>query len=599
MKNTIKVQWLSFLLSLILLTGLMPAAVSVAETDHEYTAATEQEFFNAVEKINQAEIDHAIVTLTQNFTITRNAEITAGTLTLLGAGHTLTFNGGSLCSGGNAVLNLGRENSSDRLDITSIDPIRTVIMLTGTAILNMYNGTVIRDSEARAQAGGVQAVDASKFNMYGGEIKNCCNLYSVSGGVLVDDSSIFTMYGGTISNCRGMQGGAVCLGGGSVIGGSYEENSSFFMYGGTILDCTDGYLGGGAVCVYTPDKVNLYIDGGTITGCAGTGSGYGGAVFIYTTNQDSSVRIERGTFTKNTAKYGGFLFMYRGNAVLGEKAAVYDNAASDAGDDIYSNGNGASVTLENLPAGLKLEDCGHTVDGWYADGMFENNETLRWSVKPCGSTEEYRQQYLPDGNAVTGETALKAAHGELPIDYTVEFYYDGVIDPSVTVHASAKAGTVISYENSYKNDETVNKQGYVPAAPSESMMVTKGRENVLKIYFVTEQIYDYTIHYYIDGIKDRTLEEKGVSTEAEIKNIPDKCPGEYVLDRIEHGTVTEPESGKHGAFSVHVYYTHTPVEEGEDKPLGDEGTAVRWIAMLLAGGAAAAVYSRKKKIYSR
>ncbi len=93
-------------------------------------------------------------------------------MTIIGEGHTVSLQNGSIgLTGTLAVLNLGRPDSRETLDITSTDPTSCVLHLSDATTLNMYDGTVIRDSEARAQAGGVQAVDDSRFHMYGGEIQ--------------------------------------------------------------------------------------------------------------------------------------------------------------------------------------------------------------------------------------------------------------------------------------------------------------------------------------------------------------------------------------------------------------------------------------------
>lgn len=403
MKRKTKIQWLGFLFGMTVAFGTVPAA-SAEET--VYTAATQEALFAAVEEVNSGAADYAVIRLADDIQVTKSMTITAGTVTIIGEGHTVSLQNGSIGLTGNAVLNLGRPDSRETLDITSTDPTSCVLHLSDATTLNMYDGTVIRDSEARAQAGGVQAVDDSRFHMYGGEIRNCWNDFSVSGGVLVDDSAVFTMYDGIIRDCRGVQGGAVCLGGGAAIGGGQGSGSEFIMHGGTIKNCTDNYLGGGAVCVYTPDKVKLLIDGGSITGCSGAGSGYGGAVFLYSTNENSSVRINSGVFTQNSATYGGFLFVYAGKAEIGNGAGIYGNTAEAAGDDIYNNGDGAVVTIGNVPAGLTLEDCGHGIDGWYDDGA-----EARWACTRDTPEEETYTVKLPVGE-FTDEVGIKAAHGK-------------------------------------------------------------------------------------------------------------------------------------------------------------------------------------------
>ena len=99
-----------------------------------------------------------------------------------------------------------------------------------------------------------------------------------------------------------------------------------------------------------------------------------------------SLIIEEGaklTIMNNTAEkleYGGGANV-RGDLTLPNSAVFYNNHAAKAGDDIY-NAEGASITFGNVGSNWILDDCNHTINGWYDDA-----EESRWNStydgKPC------------------------------------------------------------------------------------------------------------------------------------------------------------------------------------------------------------------------
>ena len=297
----------------------------------------------------------------------------------------------------------GEGKPENKLILTSKDNTRAVINMGGSAVLNMYHGVEIKDSFTWGQAGGVQLVgDKTVFNMYGGVIDNCVNWASVAGGVFIDGGGLFNMYDGVIQNCSGWRGGAVGVSGAAPIFGGYISGSSgFHMYGGTIKDCHDNRLGGGAVCSYTAEPISFIMDGGTITGCSADGEGYGGAIFIYTTDQDAVIEINKGEITGNSGVYGGGVFVYKGTVKIADGVALHNNTATEEGDDLYNESG--SVTLGKLPAGLKLASSGRDIDGWYHD-----KKDARWSCEDADQMEKHTETAFTDGRA------LKAAHGEAP-----------------------------------------------------------------------------------------------------------------------------------------------------------------------------------------
>ena len=398
---------ISIALALLMVAVMLP--VMAAAADAEYDITTEAELRSKVSTM--AAGDNVTVRLKEDVTINGDLKVSTGTLTILGQGHTITFSHHSLVLSGTAILNLGTKEGEgkpeNKLILTSIDDTSAVINMGGSAVLNMYHGVEIRDSRAGGQAGGVQLVgDKTVFNMYGGVIDNCVNWASVAGGVFIDGGGLFNMYDGVIQNCSGWRGGAVGVSGAAPIFGGYISGSSgFHMYGGTIKDCHDNRLGGGAVCAYTVEPISFIMDGGTITGCSADGEGYGGAIFIYTTHPDAVIEINKGEIAGNSGVYGGGVFVYKGTVKIADGVALHNNTATKEGDDLYNESG--SVTLGELPAGLKLAPCGGDIDGWYHD-----KTGARWSSTKCGGGEDRMEKHTE--TAFTDGRALKAAHGKAP-----------------------------------------------------------------------------------------------------------------------------------------------------------------------------------------
>lgn len=109
-----------------------------------------------------------------------------------------------------------------------------------------------------------------------------------------------------------------------------------------------------------------------------------------------------------TFRGGGVYSSGTGVLTLPSDAAIYNNHADKAGDDIYSEG---SFTFGSTGSGWQLDDksgnCSHAIDGWYDDAA-----DARWSAH--GDTKHVAATAA--GN-YQGAIALKAAHGLARVDY--------------------------------------------------------------------------------------------------------------------------------------------------------------------------------------
>ena len=397
---------ISIALALLMVAVMLPVMAAAADTVYDIT--DEAGLRKAVGDMKEG--DNVTVRLQNDVTINENLVVSTGTLTILGQGNTITFSHHSLVLSGTAMLNLGTKGgegtSVNDLILTSEDPTSCVVGAGGSSVLNMYHGVTIKDSIARGQAGGVQVTDKATFNMHGGMIDNCVSQYAVAGGVYIDCNGKFNMYDGIIQHCCGVLGGAVGLANAKpIFGGTPSGPAGFHMYGGTIKDCHDKSLGGGAVFAYTGEPISFIMDGGTITGCSADGNGYGGAIFIFTTDSNAVIEINKGEITGNSGVYGGGVFVYEGTVKIADGVALHNNTAQKGGDDLYNKSG--SVTLGKLPAGLKLAACECDIDGWYHD-----KTGARWSSTKCGGEADRMEQYME--TSIKEGCTLKAAHGEAP-----------------------------------------------------------------------------------------------------------------------------------------------------------------------------------------
>ncbi len=110
--------------------------------------------------------------------------------------------------------------------------------------------------------------------------------------------------------------------------------------------------------------------------------------------------------------------------------------------------------------------------------------------------------------ATKGTTNIEYVYGPKQVDYTIEYYYDGKIDSSLTRNSTAAYGTnvyekidgAVEVGSTHYNDQ--KKTGYkystmdVPAKLGE-------RNNVIKVYYVKDEeqkhSVSYTVEYYKDG----------------------------------------------------------------------------------------------------
>lgn len=433
----LKNKFLRAFFSCCLLFALLTAAQAAEPTRYEVNTAAE--LVDAALAVNAAGGEAEIV-LKADITLSKDtwqdaAGLPAGddallftqdTVTLLGEGHSITAdvaNHRGITVSGDAVLNLGKHGYSGSLTVRggggNVELLNPLVNLSGTAVLNVYDGAAIRDTLAVNGAGGVQVSDRAEFNMHGGLIENCNNSISAAGGVVVDGSAVFNLCGGTICGCKGY-GGAVNISGQGRMefsAGLIEGCESLSSGGAILLEYSDPiyYGGGGTAGPITPGL--KMIGDGTIRNCRA--KEYGGGVALNA--NDAAAELTGGIITGCKAgKSGGGAACLFGKLTV-DGCAVYDNTAAKSADDVYNNGSGSTLTLGALPDGLTLTATGKPIDGWYKDVQ---GARRRWSHLYDNTPLAIGPKQGPHTDFMQ-PLSLKAAHGPY---YTVTYALNGGTD---------------------------------------------------------------------------------------------------------------------------------------------------------------------------
>lgn len=250
---------------------------------------------------------------------------------------------------------------------------------------NGSNGShfIIKDSDVNFSDNGSHGLSAGNLDISNSNVTANHNAYigiAVGGEMQISDSSVVTV----TENAYGSLGYAAMR---------LYDNYPFAIDGTSKLYIKDNsntglYVRQGQLTV--ADGAYLEITGNQVTN--NQLDGYGGGIYVgYGDNYDPTV-------------------------VLPADAKIYNNHATNGGDDIYvSQGvNGPSLTFGKVGTDWVLDDCDHLIDGWYQDG-----EGARWQVCDLAEGEApYAEEYVLENEpvTVTGLTALKAAHGLEPKD---------------------------------------------------------------------------------------------------------------------------------------------------------------------------------------
>lgn len=234
----------------------------------------------------------------------------------------------------------------------------------------------------------------------------------------------------------------------------------------------------------TPSTIE---NGANVTIKNNAGSGIAGLQGISNLTIGSATIVNNGTNSDGTsALYGGGIFTV-GTIKLGPDVVIYNNHATNAGDDIYFMPNATTRTLEFGKVGSDwvLDDCEHLIDGWYDDA-----ESTRWKAhaetEEGNHIDEFTTFDESTGLAtITGTTdtlALKAAHGADAKDKTS---YPGL----------TKDVSDLNDETNWQEDKAVD----VAAGNTVKFQLTSNVPDDLRNYLKPEDVYPPVIEGEPEG----------------------------------------------------------------------------------------------------
>ena len=193
---------------------LSDTVLPAEEADAAYQTADGMWMTGSVtEAVNQV-MDGGTIKLLRDVTVNHNDNVALliqdKEVTILGEGHTLCLERGSLTLRETGRLHLGQPGYRESLTITSQDDSNCIVYMTGHAKLEMHDGVTLGPSKAGEQPAGVYLDSDASFIMHGGQIRDCENWASVSGGVLIAGNASFEMEDGIIETAPVIPAARLC-----------------------------------------------------------------------------------------------------------------------------------------------------------------------------------------------------------------------------------------------------------------------------------------------------------------------------------------------------------------------------------------------------
>jgi len=290
------------------------------------------------------------------------------------------------------------------------NPIHNKIEVTSSSSIKItdcaWNGMTVNPTDVKID--GSSTIDISKCGKNGGRGGLGCYYGTIT---ISNDSSLVVdnNLGSHAKNTWGIFADGLSVDSTSSL--SACNNTSY----GVQLGSTSNIASGAKVTISNNDKAGLVVYTGSnywfgdVTieeGAHFTASGNANGIEV---RRGGVLNMQDGTVTNNHSNsYGGGLFNRGGNVEIGSKAAIYNNHANIAGDDIYSviDTYEPSLTLSPVCENWVLDDCKDPIVGWYHDG-----KEKRWNGDGK-DTGYYADEYEVKAEAVSDALALKAAHGK-------------------------------------------------------------------------------------------------------------------------------------------------------------------------------------------
>ena len=257
---------------------------------------------------------------------------------------------------------------------------------------------------------------------------------------------------------------------------------------------------------------------------------------------DTKAPVEKSAIN-TTDKYEGFSFDADTTGV------IPDTIGNDGVIRVYYVSNEYAYTVE-----------------YYFDDVIDNSKTDTFKAKYNTQVNTYADKK---------ETGYKFERATAPITittdasknvirvyyvkdwfkYTINYYYDGVIDTSATINDKAAFGTTIKYTDKVKPGFK-----FVKADGSPLVISINEAANVINVYYQSNS-YAYTVEYYYDGIINTEKTEKSAAKYNSVVNdYTDKCDTGYKFEKVEGLPLTIATDESQNV--IRVYYVK---DEGQTK----------------------------------
>ena len=230
---------------------------------------------------------------------------------------------------------------------------------------------------------------------------------------------------------------------------------------------------------------------------------------------DTKVTVEKSDIN-TTDKYEGFSFDADTTGV------IPDTIGNDGVIRVYYVSNEYEYTVE-----------------YYFDDVIDNSKTDTFKAKYNTQVNTYADKKEPGYKferatapiTITTDASknvIRVYYVKDWFKYTINYYYDGVIDTSATINDKAAFGTTIKY-----TDKVQPGFKFVKADGSPLVISINEAANVINVYYQSNS-YAYTVEYYYDGIIDTEKTEKSATKYNSVVNdYTDKCDTGYKFEKVE------------------------------------------------------------------
>ena len=233
---------------------------------------------------------------------------------------------------------------------------------------------------------------------------------------------------------------------------------------------------------------------------------------------DTKAPVEKSAIN-TTDKYEGFSFDADTTGV------IPDTIGNDGVIRVYYVSNEYAYTVE-----------------YYYDDVIDNSKTDTFTAKyntqvnryDDKNIEGYKLERATTPITITTDASknvIRVYYVKDWFKYTINYYYDGVIDTSATVVDKAAFGTTIKYSD--KMDKLREGFKFVRADGSPLVISVNEAANVINVHYQSNS-YTYTVEYYYDGIIDTEKTEKSATKYNSVVNdYTDKCDTGYKFEKVE------------------------------------------------------------------